>query len=327
MKKVAILPTNAVGDSLVFAILAYNLTQNGYQVIVFSNVLFQLKSWFSKIGEIKPLPVSSELITELQDFAWIMADYERAFINELMHDQSLWPKTSVVLTINSHEVKLLPQKRSPVEQYRLFALAHGKVFENFGKREPMAQKAAIFCREQLQLKNATHLIPLTPPAQLQYRRNKQRVFISAEAKLQFSYRRSWENKKFIKLAQKLCAKGMQPIFSVIPALYNKWRAQLPSAIDLLYTPSLGQLADVLYESGYAISNDSGVGHLASLLQIPVLVIYKYPNKLYVWRPGWGANIFLTPWFKSPFKHNFLWKKIITVRKVLRAFNKLMRDTQ
>src|SRR3990167_3154929 len=45
-KKIAIVPSNGLGDGLLWLIFAYNLYQNGYDLVCYSNIICQLSTWF-----------------------------------------------------------------------------------------------------------------------------------------------------------------------------------------------------------------------------------------------------------------------------------------
>ena len=93
---------------------------------------------------------------------------------------------------------------------------------------------------------------------------------------------------------------------------------------------LQDLKNYLFESGYFIGNDSGIGHLASNLKIPTLTISSNRKLAKLWRPGWyyGKVVFpstVLPNFKGinfAFRDKH-WSKFISVRKVLNNFYKLV----
>ncbi len=70
--------------------------------------------------------------------------------------------------------------------------------------------------------------------------------------------------KFLKVAAWLSREGYDPVFTVAPYEQSEWSGPL--------FPQLEDLASFLYESGAFLGNDSGTGHLASLLKIPHLII-------------------------------------------------------
>ena len=96
--------------------------------------------------------------------------------------------------------------------------------------------------------------------------------------------------------------------------------------------SLKEVAAFLYESGYLIGNDSGLGHLASNLNIPTLTISGNPKRVRLWRPDWALNHVVTIPFPLPnfkgirmrVRENF-WQHFIPVARTLKAFRKLTHE--
>jgi ADP-heptose:LPS heptosyltransferase len=76
-----------------------------------------------------------------------------------------------------------------------------------------------------------------------------------------------------------------------------------------------------------IGNDSGIGHLASCLNLPTLIICRSKIAAPFWRPGWTSGEVILPpaWIPNlkglRFRDKY-WQKSITVPKVLKSFNLL-----
>jgi hypothetical protein len=90
--------------------------------------------------------------------------------------------------------------------------------------------------------------------------------------------------------------------------------------------NLDDLAMYVYQSGFVIGNDSLVGHLASNLQIPTIIVADKNERMKLWRPGWleGSVVTLSPWVPrwKFFEKN--WQHFISSARVLRAFDDLDR---
>ena len=75
-----------------------------------------------------------------------------------------------------------------------------------------------------------------------------------------------------------------------------------------------------------IGNDSGVGHLASALGVPVLTLFRKRRDGFCWRPGWGRNVVVRPVVSvGAFRNS--WKRFLSVQRVKRAFDQLVRQHQ
>ena len=93
-------------------------------------------------------------------------------------------------------------------------------------------------------------------------------------------------------------------------------------------PSLDFLARYVYESGYLIGNDSGLGHLASALGIPTLIFCRRKTWANMWAPSFHRGVVVTPSSWIPNIRGFRlrdrhWKKFISVRMARRAFERLV----
>jgi len=186
-----------------------------------------------------------------------------------------------------------------------------------------------FCDKALKLKVSTkeNGLDLFQKDQLVFRKNLKRIAIhpsSADPK------RNWPLKKFIHLAVSLKNRGYESFF----ILSQKERPAFVKALDIAGFPapdfsSLKEIAGFLYESGFFIGNDSGIGHLASALKIPTLTIFATKRKEIFWRPGWGLSRKVAPYSLLPnIKHLRLqekyWQNLLPVFKVYREFIKLER---
>ena len=143
-----------------------------------------------------------------------------------------------------------------------------------------------------------------PPPELTHRKHKKRVVIHATSG---HPARNWPERKFLKVARWLEGEGYEPSF-------------------LPLFPSLEQLSSYLYESGFFLGNDSGPGHLASLLEIPYLIIGRQERHMRHWRPGWGKGAIIVPpkWvpnWKGLRLRDHKWKTFITSKNVINTLER------
>lgn len=136
--------------------------------------------------------------------------------------------------------------------------------------------------------------------------------------------KTWPKAKFVKLARELKKRGYQPSLALSSSERQEWLDIDEREILLPEFKTLSEIASYIYESGFLIGNDSGLGHLASNLSIPTLSLFARLSHANLWRPGWGQNIVVTPYpllLGAKMKHKY-WKSLLTVEKVLRNFVKL-----
>ena len=146
---------------------------------------------------------------------------------------------------------------------------------------------------------------ITPPAHLSHRLYPKRVLIHHTSSLP---EKNWLKSKYDAVFRGLEKRGLQPVF--VPEF-----------------PTLNELAAFVYESGFVIGNDSLVGHLASNLSIPTLIIADEFERMRLWRPGWLQGSVVTASQKLAkwkfFRKN--WQYFISSSHVLNVFDKLKRS--
>ena len=99
--------------------------------------------------------------------------------------------------------------------------------------------------------------------------------------------------------------------------------------EVLGFPNLDFLAQYIYESGYLIGNDSGLGHLASALGVPTLTFCRRKTWANMWAPSFSKGIVVTPSSIIPNIRGLRlrdrhWKTFITLGMARRAFERLVQ---
>lgn len=240
-------------------IAAAHLKRCGYQTVTFTNHLSALANWFPGF----------EFATQPANPA-ILAEFDLIILE---HDNS--PKAIAI--------RSLPKTYSFFPSY--VSAKHGPLRKGdliFDRRQPMAKNIAHMickvCPGHYSLDNG-----ICPPDKSSYHRYPKRVAIHP---LSSNPEKNWRKDRFLKLADALTKHGWEPMFIVPPEQAAQWKAPIISDLDAL--------AQLLYESGFFIGNDSGPGHLASNLGIPTLTIGPTKSHLDLWRPGWAPGKAIAP---------------------------------
>lgn len=162
---------------------------------------------------------------------------------------------------------------------------------------------------------------LVVPSPYKWRKYPQRVIIHP---MSLELKRRWLKKKFLKLSFELEKRGFEPIFCMSAKERLDWISEVPER-QLPYFSTLPEAAALIYESGYLIGNNSGLGHLASLFQVPTLSLFAKKSYACLWRPGWGPGEVVTPLSLFPGKiRQDYWKHLLSVKRVLNHFIKLSK---
>jgi heptosyltransferase III len=286
--KFAVVCARGLGDALLSMILAHNLKLAGKEVVTFSSILCELKEWFPQ-QQILSYPTSEHFHSTFSTFDTIVAA-DHSLLKETHHFGN----------------KLIILKES-----------------GFDKKCTMVENLQNACTQKLSLAFSLKENGIVPLKNLQFRLHSKRVVLHT---MSADLKKNWPPQKFISLGRQLEKEGYQIYFCVSPAEITIWEKLVPAA-QLPLFPSVTDLAKFVYESGYLIGNDSGVGHLASLFNIPTLSLFARKSYSHLWRPGWGPGAVITPpplVFGSKMKQKY-WKALLSVKRVKKAFNRLTRE--
>lgn len=283
-KKALIIPAKGIGDALIMMGASHALLSQGFAVTTFHSHLPELQVWFPGHHFCSTLP------TNLADFSLIVIENDNS---PMMHFwKSHYPQAIIL--------------------YPSYCAA---------KNPPLSTGDSLFNPHLTMAENITRAFNgrvengISPPSHLTHRKNPQRILIHPTSS---SPEKNWPKKRFLKLQNALSAKGFDAQFIMSPEEKKSWNEQVISC------QTLSELATYVYESGGMIGNDSLMGHLASNLNIPNVVIANDAERMKLWRPGWLKGAVVTPprWvpnFKFCRLRRTQWKRWISVNTVLRAF--------
>jgi hypothetical protein len=303
-KRCAVLSCLGLGDGLISLILSNNLHLNGWSVETFHPFLSSLQSWFPHLP-IHAFPQKEEL-----------ESYDKIFI--------FYEKSSWMQEIIQHLLHKCPEKTcvlnpiaTPNCDYPFWE--NGKFDGNL----PFADNLYLFCKEILKLEKTTESNGITPPQEEHYQKHPKQIVIHPTSSRPG---KNWPQNKFLKLDQLLKSQGYAPLFILTQEEQKEWE---DASINAPRFHSLTEIARIVYESGFMIGNDSGIGHLASCLGIPTLTICRNKLTANFWRPAWapGKVLFPPAWIpnlKGLRLRDKHWKKWISVSKVLSSFRHLVR---
>lgn len=285
--KIGVVCANGVGDGLLSMIVTNNLTLSGHEVTTFSSHLCQLKRWFPG-KKIEPFPIQ-------EGFDSIFSKFDRIIVAD----------HAIVKSHHDFGNKLLILKES-----------------DFDRKKTMVENLALTCRHRLNLPYCLKSNGIVVPEELTWKKHPKRVIIHP---MSTSITKNWLPEKFYFLCERLLKNGYQPAFCMSPAEQQRWSKIIQGTKFLLpHFPTLDNLATYVYESGLMIGNDSGIGHIASCLNIPTISLFARKSYSKLWRPGWGSGSVLTPPKLLPgvrLKHKY-WKHLLTVERTWRHFKKM-----
>jgi heptosyltransferase III len=286
--RVALVLSPALGDSLLMMIVAHNLHANRIAVTVFGKQASEMAAWFPEM-DIRPDLDIETLAATLADFDTVIQMHrDRPFANLDRYHRN------VALLDSTYRVR---------------------------SSKSMAERLSQFCRDELGLPSVEKSNGIAPPGALHHRKYPLRVAIHPTAS---TPDKCWLPSRFIRLALKLRDLGFDPQFVVAPHERNDWLHVEQFGIALPELGTLNNVAAWLFESGWFIGNDSGIGHLASNLQVPTLSLFMRRGIARTWQPGWGTGrvVFGSTYLPTGRMRERYWKYTLSVARVARAFEQL-----
>ncbi len=310
--KCAFFSCNGLGDGLVALTLSNNLKLNGYEIDTFHNSLGEMASWFNYLPILK-YPTEEEVYLVLENYDRIFVSYNDSskFVMKLIKEGKKKYKNKIYV------INPCPSRKIGGQPFYEDAFLTPKL--------SVVDNLVNFAKNILKLKKIEKNILISPPENITFRKNISRIIIhptSAKAS------KNWSSEKYIELAKDLTKEGFEPVFVVSEKEEKEWAGIRDKKIELKVFSEFHSLAFFVYESGYMIGNDSGIGHLASILNIPTLTIFRNHRTAALWRPGWAKSKTVYPnklipnlsFFRLRDKY---WQRFISKRKVLKEFNKLI----
>jgi len=324
--KVAILPSLGMGDALIEMVIANNLALNNYDVTFFSDFGYQLEHFISNY-HVKPTPSAESLENQLRNQHIILADPSSAYIKSLSQADSDWLRENAIFyrvnsplqrhekcaNIDSISSRLPTLKHDHnVKQAEFFIRFSKNMKRSLLVREPLIYDIAHFLKHNIGLKNASIANGVKIPRRAI---DKTKIIIHPTSSKPF---KNWDPKKFVETAKILKNNGYNPIFTVSPSEQKEWQNLCGDDFDVPNFKDIKELALFYSDAAWFIGNDSGNAHLASLIGIPTLQLFRRCRKKPTWRASWSENKIITanfPYCISKKK----WQQGLSVEKVIDEF--------
>ncbi len=310
MKKCCVMCSHGIGDGLIFLLISHNLKKNGYEVDTYHDSLGELKPWINDLN-VFSYPKEEEIpsVIEKYDLIIINADHLPKNVLAAKHAKKINPENTYILM--------------PTSRKRKYFLGDF----SFNRNITMVNNLYNFCKTDLKLEIVEKKNGFLPKPNLIYRKELKRVIIHPASK---SGKKNWPKKNFVKIALWLKKKNYEPVFIMTEKEKTEWNFLKDFGLTVSCTNTLDELAELIYESAFFIGNDSGIGHLASSLKIPLLSIIQSKRKKDLWKPDFSKGKTITPWPILPHIKGFrmrekYWMHFIEPWRVKRKFKQLVKE--
>jgi len=316
-RRAAVFCHNGLGDAIISLVLSHNLHQNGWKVDSYHNGMDQMQSWFPHLPLI-PYPQIDKIPQILKDYDLLIIFQNDTF--------------DFVLELIRQGKLSVPEKVKVIYPYPTKGIISKPYYRDslFDVTKPIVRNLHNFCSKLLHLPKTTLKNGIIAPQNLIYRKDRKRVVLHVASSRKG---KNWPIQKFVELAKRIKKKGYKPV--IIAGSEKDREAYLwleKEGWDLPLFESITDVASYLYESGYLVGNDSGLGHLANSMGVPTVTISRRKRVAQFWRPIWSAGRLAVPSSLVPNISGFRlrdrkWQKFISVNKVLSRFQSLVKETK
>jgi hypothetical protein len=330
---IALVSFESLGDSLIYMMMADNLRRNGFDITLFGNVPYQLRKWIPELA-VQPYPEAKDFFVTLDEFHLVLLSPSRSIRDAVDEIKLEHIRNRFVLICQKAPKSWLSDHHSRLKQNldgELFkqienlCQAVGSIRYRKFDKESVVDITLDYMREKMGLKTLSRNIDLSPPKGLVFRKNRRRIIISPDSA--WPEKKDWSPERFLKLCDLLAKANYEPIIVVGPNNHQVWQTKSNNRFPTLTFETIDKLAEFIYESGAMIANDSGNGHLASFLGLPVVTIYRKRNPYFHWRPDWSETKVVCPKIVLPGPKGPIWRPFIGVGRVKRALEKLLRQVE
>lgn len=301
--RIRILPIEALGDLTIYLQLAWRFHEQGAEVELFSNVLKAAESHFPWLrvrsfnGEdVQTLARSCDLL---------LANYERSAIH------AAWTEQHRALS----NVALVSAKRVPSGVGALQVRVGGVAFSGASRAFCTDSRAGLTLVDWVNsyVETVFGFPPsdTTLPVEVERARGSSKILIFPTTPEE---RKNYWLRGFCWLADRLARRGWQVDFVCPPNEQEDLQSRLAGR-RVVSCPDIGSLLRLVAEADVVISNDSGGGHLASLLGVRTFTITRRGEE-FVWRPGFSpTNVVLKPLFRVKLFGKYLWRPWVPVWRI------------
>lgn len=314
-KRIAIIPCLALGDVTLFLRLAWLFHQAGAQVRFYANTLRATGAYFPWL-EILPsdrldlLLLADEHDLVVSYFNWLRNN--GAAVSGVADPQAVLALPNIAFV----SAKRIPSRLGLdgrvviVDGVRLPAATRG-----FCLKSKRGWSMAQWVDDYAQCAYGLHSeksVAVCLPATQSTKPKRVAIFPTTPQP-----KKNYALKGFAWLARRLRKQQWQVDIIAMPHEQAQLQARLPD-LPVRSFANVAELIDYLGGCEAVISNDSGGGHLGSLLGLQTFTLTR-KDRHFVWRPGFNArNTVVSPLFTFKWLGEYVWRPFVPVWRVARV---------
>ncbi|MGH1539928.1 MAG: glycosyltransferase family 9 protein [Arenicella sp.] len=325
---VALVSSQGLGDGLLQLVFAQNLVRQGYSVTFYQNHMSSLSPIIDLV-KVSPYLDASSMQQALAEHKVVLFDQGSRFARRMLPEFDQVPDHFIAYVVSrsalAHELEL-SKFMEHLQQLNSLSLQKLSGF-NRSIRHPVKHSYSVsehfqwIAKKVLNIDHYDLLPAMNIPESWYKKKYDKRVLIHPTSSMEI---KNWSPHRFLELAENLHSLGWNPEFTVAPDEWERWNSWLNGRYLAPCFSSILELAHYYYESAAFIGNDSGNGHLASAMGLPVLTIFNRKKLSYPWRPGWSPNQVVAPWLPKSLVAD-KWSDYLSVKRVLSVFVKLVKS--
>lgn len=304
---VAIVPFPALGDITIYLRLAWIFHASGKQVTFFSNAFCSAREYFPWL-QIVP-EVDDDLEALASQYALVIACFEKYYHKREWRSEYAELANVAFVTAKKISRDSGLDGRGVHMSGREFAGASRAFCLNSKKPWTMVDWVDSYAREVFGL--TAGAMPDAP------------VVLASESRRVLIFPTTPQSKKnywlggFCWLADRLRKRGWQVEFICMPDEVENISAGV-NGYPVKSFPNIRALMDHIATAAVVISNDSGGGHLASLLNLRTFTITRR-HANFAWRPGFNQkNTVIHPLFRfKSVRGRYIWRPFVPVWRIPR----------
>ena len=308
---IAIVPFPALGDITVYLRLAWIFCRAGARVTFFSNALYPARAYFPWL---QIVPEDNDELAGLS----ARCDLVIACFEKYYHKREWVPSYAQLENVAFVTAKKISRDSGldgrPVKSLgRTFTGASRAFCLDSGSRKTMVDWVDSYAKEVFGLSAEPMPCPALP--------------VMADSRLILIFPTTPQQKKnywlsgFCWLARRLKRNGWQVEFVCMPHEEAEIGAQVPG-FRVRSFPDIRHLMEHVAQAHAVISNDSGGGHLASLMNLPTYTVTRR-HAHFAWRPGFNEkNTVIYPWFRfKSLKGRYVWRPFVPIWRIIQGLGR------
>lgn len=305
--KVAVIPPKALGDTLVYLRLAWLFHVAGAQVRFPASTLYSARESFDWLS-VEPYATSDLL--GLSD----ECDLVVAYVNQLPAEEPVRGQCLARCNIAVVSAKKLPRELgldSRQVQVGEQTYSHAGMPFCLNSKEGLTMVGWVehYAQRVFGLANSDQPIPVHCQP-VRSARNRIVIFPTSPKP-----RKNYSPAGFLALARRLQRNGWHIEFACQEHEREHLSSELPG-FDVVSFADIQGLMAYLAGAHAVISNDSGGGHLGSLLGLHTFTITR-KHAQFAWRPGFNAhNFVVAPLTRIKWRGDYIWRPFVPVGRIV-----------